>query len=313
MNLGEKIKAEIISKPLKAVHCKRAFLAGVLRGSGEIFTEGEDVGVQFNLSSEQVAIYLSDILRELFDYEIREISVDEDRLNKRDKFTISISGDVAFNILKELEILIDDGDDMTVNFNFYGDIVKKECCLCSFLAGLFLSSGSCTVPDDSNKKTGYHLELVFSHPSTAGDTAGVLSKMDIHARVMRRRESYVVYVKSAEEIKDFLALVRAYVSVLSVTELMVARGMSNKSNRQKNCDLANVGKQVEASIKQIDAIEKIEKLRGLNFLSDELREVAVARKDNPDETLLELSKRLNISKSCLNHRLRKIVCLADGL
>ncbi len=313
MNLGEKIKAEIIRKPIKSAHCQKAFLAGVLRGSGEIFYSGEELGVQFNLSSEQAVMLVSDILRQNFNYQVREVSVGEDRLNKKDKFVVSIIGGVALDILTQLEILVEVEDELTVNFNFYGEITKKECCLYSFLAGLFISSGSCTAPDDSKATTGYHLELVFSHSAPAGDTAGILLIRGIQAKIMRRKEHYVVYVKSAESIKDFLALIKAYVSVLEFTDILVLRGMANKSNRQKNCDLGNVNKQVEASVKQIKAIEKLERNDGLNLLSDDLKRVCVARKENPDETLLELAERLNVSKSCLNHRLRKIISLADGL
>ena len=94
---------------------------------------------------------------------------------------------------------------------------------------------------------------------------------------------------------------------------MVNREFANNINRQKNCDLGNVNRQIEASAKQVQAIEKIEKIIGLDALKLDLREVAVSRLENPEETLIELADRLKISKSCLNHRLRKIVCIANEL
>ena len=129
---------------------------------------------------------------------------------------------------------------------------------------------------------------------------------------MRRKGKFVVYIKSVEEIKNFLAFLSLPLSVLKLTELIIEREITNASNRATNCDLANVEKQVEASAKQISAINKIKKYNQ-SLLSDTLKEVAEARLTYKDETLVELSSRLNISKSCLNHRLRRIIAIADGI
>ena len=94
---------------------------------------------------------------------------------------------------------------------------------------------------------------------------------------------------------------------------MINREFANTINRQKNCDLANVSKQVEASAKQIDAIKKIEQTIGLDGLKPDLAQTARARIEFPDDTLNELAERLIVSKSCLNHRLRKIVAIANEL
>ena len=96
-------------------------------------------------------------------------------------------------------------------------------------------------------------------------------------------------------------------------DLMINRELSNNSNRQKNCDLGNVNKQVEAAAKQIDAIKKIKQVIGLETLKIDDRAVAIAREENPDDTLSELAERLNITKSCLNHKLRKLVKIANEL
>ena len=92
---------------------------------------------------------------------------------------------------------------------------------------------------------------------------------------------------------------------------MINREISNNSNRQKNCDLGNLNRQVEAVSKQLDAIKKIERSIGLDALKPDLKEVAIFRKQNPESSLTELAEILNVSKSCLNHRLRKIVEIAN--
>ncbi len=314
MNFSDKIKSEILSKPIKEDHCKKAFIAGLIRGSGVLYERDGELGLEFKAFSEELALTLTTTFKTLFNYDIREVSVEEDKLNKKDKFYLNIFGDEAIEILKELEVLIESDGDIAVNLKFYGEITKKECCLHAFIRGLFVSAGSCTLPtDNDSSSTGYHLEINFSHYSPAQETAQKLAEYNILTKIVKRREGYIVYIKSAEEIKDFIAFLPAPVSVLKITDLMVNREFANNINRQKNCDLGNVNKQVEASAKQVAAIEKIEKTIGLDGLKDDLLSVAIARKENPEETLLELAERLGISKSCLNHRLRKIVLIANEL
>lgn len=314
MNFGESLKNEIFSKPLRERHCKKAFLAGIIRGSGEIFENDGELGFQFKVSSEETAMQVSLLLKSLFNYDVREISVSEDRLNAKDKIVISISGSRAYDILRELEVLVEDKDDVIVNLKFYGELTQKECCLRSFIKGLFLTSGTCTIPNSQTAtKTGYHLEMVFSHYTPALETSEKLAEFGVLTKVTRRKDSFIVYIKSAEEIKDFIAFLPAPVSVLKLTDIIINRDLSNNSNRQKNCDLGNVNRQIEASIKQIDAVEKIAEIIGLETLKPDLRETAELRLSNPDDTLNELAEKLKVTKSCLNHRLRKLVSIANEL
>ncbi len=314
MHFSDSVKAEIFSKSIKDRHCRKAFFAGLVRGAGTLYeTEGE-LGLELKASSEGAVEFIATQLRSFFNYELREVSVSEDRLNKKDKFVLSISGNVVSDILKEFEILVEKDGEQAVNLKFYGELTKKECCLRAFIRGLFVSSGNCTIPDENSSiNTGYHLELVFSHYTPALETSEKLAEFGVLTKITRRRENYIVYIKSAEEIKDFLAFLPVPVSVLKLTDIIINREVANRSNRQKNCDLGNVSKQVDASAKQIFAIKKIKQTIGLDSLKNEDRVVAVAREENPEETLNELAQRLNLTKSCLNHRLRKIVSIAKEL
>ena len=314
MNFLDSVKNEIINKNVKDKHCKIAYLAGIVRGAGALYEKDGELGLEIRAGNEELAMMITAWFRMLFNYEVREISVSEDRLNKKDKFLLSISGERAVEILTALEILIEENGELAVNLKFYGKITERECCLKAFIRGLFVATGNCTIPNtDSAVNTGYHLELVFSHYTPALSTSEKLAEYGVLTKITRRRENFIVYIKSAEEIKDFLAFLPAPISVLKLMDLMINREISNNSNRQKNCDLGNLGKQVEAAGKQIDAINKIDQTIGLDGLKPDLRTVALARKENPDETLLELAERLNLTKSCLNHRLRKIVCIANEL
>ena len=316
MNFGESVKEEIFSKRIKDEHCKRAFLAGLVRGNGVLFESGEGYGLSFKIAGEIRAYTIAELIREVFGLELREMSVAEDRLNRRDVFEITVTGAEADRLLTELGILKDAEGGKAVA-GFFGKITERECCFKSFLKGLFISAGSCTVPSgEETAKTGYHLELCFSHANSAELAAKELLKRGIKSNITRRKEDYVLYIKSAEEIKDFIALLGAPVSVLKLTDVMIEREIVNVTNRRKNCDLGNVNRQIEAQEKIIRAIEKIEKAeksRSETLLKPELRLTATARKEYADDTLSELAARLSVTKSCLNHRLRKIAEIAEKL
>ncbi|MBQ3115529.1 MAG: DNA-binding protein WhiA [Clostridia bacterium] len=313
MNFGDTIKKEILSKIIKENHCKKAFIAGIIRGTGALYEKDGELGLEFSVADEMTAMFITNVFRTLFRYEVREMSVSEDRLNKKDKFTLNISGERTIEILIELEILIERKGDIELNLDMYGQMTKRDCCLRAFIRGLFVAVGGCTIPQKKDTTTGYHLELVFSHYTPALKTSEKLAEHNVLTKITKRRDSYIVYIKSAEEIKDFIAFLPAPVAVLKLTDFMINRELKNRSNRQKNCDIANVNKQVEASARQLEAIEKISSTIGLETLKDDLRRTAVARKENPDLTLGELAEELKISKSCLNHRLRKLIVIAEEL
>lgn len=314
MNFTDKIKAEILSKPIKEEHCRKAFIAGLIRGSGVLYEKDGELGIEFKVPDEQTAMAITTAFSQIFNYEIREVFVSEDRINKKEKFYLSVSGRETIEILTELGVLFEDSQGVAVNLNFYGELTEKECCLRSFIRGLFVSCGRCTLPtENDSSSTGYHLEINFSHYSPALATSEKLAQFSILTKIVKRREGYIVYIKSAEEIKDFIAFLGTPLAVLKITDLMINRELANQINRQKNCDLGNVNKQVEASAKQIEAIKKIAQTIGLESLKKDLSQTAKIRLENPDDTLNELADRLKVSKSCLNHRLRKIVVIASQL
>lgn len=314
MSFADSVKKELISKNIKETHCKIAFLSGIVRGSGVLFERNGEFGVDFRVGSEECAKYVSNLLKEIFDYDVREVSVSENVLSKNEKFIITVTGESAYVILKELNILHDEKGQLTVNFDIFSQYKNNECCLRNFFKGLFIASGTCTVPrgDGKNTNTGYHLEFSFSHNTPAQATALKLSEIGVNPKITLRKGKYVVYVKSAEEIKDFFAFLSAPLSVLKLTELMISKEISNNSNRQKNCDLGNLNRQIIAVEKQLAAIKIIEKF-GWGNIKPELKQVASERKKAPEESLTELAQRLGISKSCLNHRLRKLINIANDL
>ena len=311
MNFGEIIKTEIKNKQIKDKHCKLAFLAGLVRSSGVLYYENDSIGIMFKVPDEQTAMLCSNLLKLLFNYDVREVSV-----SSNDKFTININGTDTIKILSELGVILFDENNQSnfsINFSFYNKIAEKDCCFKSFLRGLFIGSGGCTVPDNNGGKTGFHLELNFSHSIPASETLNRLNENKINCKITHKKDNYMLYIKKAEEIKDFIAFIGAPLSVLKLTEIIIERELYNKTNRIKNCDLGNVNKQIEAVSKQVNAIKIIDKMVGLSTLKEDLYLTAKFRLENLEDTLAELANKLEISKSCLNHRLRKIVSYADTL
>lgn len=314
MNFTEVIKAEILAKPIKDNHCKKAFIAGLVRGSGVLYEKDDELGLEFKAPDEQTAMMITKTFSDFYNYEIREVTISEDKQTNKEKYYLNISGKRAVEILTDLGILIEDEEGFAVDLQFFGELTKKECCLKAFLRGLFVASGRCYIPDKhDSSSSGYLLEIYFSSYAPALETSQVLAQNGISAKISKRRGGSQIYIKSAEEIKDFVAFLPAPVSVLKITEQMVERELSNAVNRRNNCDLANITKQVDAMIKQTNAIKKIEQTIGLESLKEDLLITAKARQDYPDDTLNELAVKLNVSKSCLNHRLRRIVEIANSL
>ena len=154
---------------------------------------------------------------------------------------------------------------------------------------------------------------MFGDYVSATDVCEILSELYFLPKLIQRKEAFIVYLKTRDEISDFLALLGAQKAVLKLAELTVEKDMNNNYNRQLNCEMSNMSKQIDASVKQIRAIEKINEAIGLTSLPLPLKTVAEARIKHKGSTLVELAEILGISKSCLNHRLRKIVDLAENL
>ena len=166
---------------------------------------------------------------------------------------------------------------------------------------------------DPNKD--YHLEMSFKTKKKADEIKDILVSNGINAKIIKRRDKYVVYLKEGEDISNCLAFIGANSSVLRFEEIRVMREMRNQINRKVNCETANLTKTVNASFEQVQAINKLKKTKKWKELEEGVREIAELRLENPEMSIEALGKKLNppISKSGANHRLRKIMELANDL
>ena len=186
-------------------------------------------------------------------------------------------------------------------------VLENDCCRVSFMRGAFLAGGSATDP-----RKNYHLELTTGHFSVSNEVVSMLFEMGFSARTSRRGGNSVTYLKQSEAIEDLLTTLGAPVAAMEIMNAKVEKDMRNSINRKVNCDTANVEKTVNAAMAQIDAIRALAESGALDGLGEKYKETARLRVENPEASIAELAAMADppVTKSCLNHRLRKIMELA---
>ena len=189
-------------------------------------------------------------------------------------------------------------------------MLEEDCCKAAFLRGAFLAGGSVTDPEKS-----YHLELVTPHYYVRGETYALMLELGLSPKDATRNGSYIVYFKQSNYIEDFLTFTGASIKAMELMSAKVEKELRNSVNRRVNCDTANLEKAVDAAQTQLDALRKLEAAGKIATLPDKLRETAQLRRQNPEATLSELAAMFDppVTKSCLNHRLRKLTEMAKEL
>jgi len=197
---------------------------------------------------------------------------------------------------------------ISVHVNFA--LLEKECCRKAFLRGAFLAGGSVTDPEKR-----YHLELSTTHQKACRGTQTLLLELDMEAKLTERKGSCILYYKQSETIEDFLALIGAGVSAMAVMSAKIEKDWRNGANRKTNCDSANVDKAVAAAGEQLAVLTRLEAAGLFEELPEKLLETALLRREHPEATLSELAELHEpiISKSAVNHRLRKLASMAAEL
>lgn len=181
----------------------------------------------------------------------------------------------------------------------------------AFVRGCFLGSGSINNPQNK-----YHIEIILKDLNIANDVIKILKEYNIIFKVLEQnnhnKKKVSIYSKDGEEISKFLAFIEASSCVLKFEEIRVYRDMRNNVNRVVNCETANLAKTVDAAVKQINAIKKLQETGKFNELPDNLKELAKLRVENPEASLTELGQMLKepIGKSGVNYRLKSIVKFA---
>ncbi|ACL76624.1 DNA-binding protein WhiA [Ruminiclostridium cellulolyticum] len=188
--------------------------------------------------------------------------------------------------------------------------LEKVCCRKSFLRAAFLSGGSISDPEKT-----YHLEISTHNIMSAEMIKDLLDDYNINTKIIKRKGSYVAYIKEGEQIVDFLNIIGAHGALMELENVRILKDMRNNVNRIVNCETANLEKTVNASIRQIENIKYIESTIGIDKLPENLVEIADVRVQFRDASLKELGEMLHpkLGKSGVNHRLRKLDEIAERI
>ncbi len=306
MNFTSDIKKEIIAK---GVEDEKAAISALLRTSGDIGMVNGVPTFYFVSETENVAEFILSAFFKTFGVELFVSHATKDKMSGRAKLVIQCMTEQSLPIANSLGLLKRTGALREgIPFSLLSTDEKKI----AYVKGAFLGSGSCTVPSDDGK-TGYHLEVIFPTKKLAEDFCDLLAEVEVLAKLAERKESFVVYVKSKELISDFLSVIGATHCLRKFSSLVEKRDKANNDNRARNCIAGNADKTAIAAVKQVVAIEKLKNSSGYAELSEELRALAKARLLNPTMSLQELAEKLGVSKSCLNHRMRKLMELASEI
>lgn len=194
-------------------------------------------------------------------------------------------------------------------------IIDDELSKRAYLRGLFIACGSINDP----KKSRYHLEFFVDDSEYAEFIKGLLNEYDLNSKILKRESKYMIYIKEAEKIGDFLRMMNAINSLFYYEDIRIYRDHKNMTNRLNNCEQANVDKIIATATNQVNDIKIIEEEGGLDLLGEKEQVAAIYRKKYPEASLVELSEIISmetdtkITKSGLYHRFNKIKELAQKI
>lgn len=308
----EEIKNEITSQPVGDRACRLAMLSAFVRTGGSILLRDGKFGFELVTENEQTAEFFSDMLENGLSIAFSGVSFDY-KIEKN-KMTFECLNENSDKLLKELKIVDTVKGDNTFITGIDEALVPNKKCKLSYLKGAFLGGGCCTLPEENiYSRTGYHFEIVLNQKHIASDFCDLLCSFEILAKLVNRKDTTVVYIKSKEVISDILNIMSCTDSLAKLNRLVEQKDKQNNANRVNNCSVSNIDKTVTASVKQVQAIEIISQTIGLQSLEKPVFDVATCRLADKNASMQELAERLNISKSCINHRMRKILELAHTL
>ena len=276
MSFSSDVKEELARQYSKSRHCQIAELSAMIMQEGRISMD--PLALSFETENPILIEKYAILMKRAFDIDISKV----------------LDSQLCKKIIEAIQ----------------GLYLEKTCCKRAFIRGAFMASGSMT---DPNK--GYHFEIVCRTPEQASRLQELMREFETEPKIIERKNYYVVYLKEGSQIVDMLNVMEAYVSLMNLENVRILKEMRNSVNRKVNCETANIGKTVNAAVKQIADIELIRDTDGLDSLPMPLREMAMVRLEYPEAPLKDLGKYMDppVGKSGINHRLRKLAAVAEAI
>ena len=313
MSFTSDTKKELTTLTAGKKCCQLAQITGFLKYAGSVtLLAGGKVGLKVTTDNPAVARLFVTLIKDYFGSKSSLTITEPGQLRGR-LYELSITPEHNSEaILRETGII-----SVKEGYNVFpetlkSEIVRKRCCRKAALRGVFLASGSVS---DPARGSGYHMEMVFDSEEKAKDVAKLINSFGLKAKIAKRRNRYIAYIKDGEQIEDFLSVIGVTGQLFKFQDVRIKKEMRNTANRQINCDTANLEKTISAAQQQISDIEYIKNVKTLNYLNGKLRETAMLRLQFPEMPLSELCLQFDppLTKSGLNNRLKKIAETADKL
>lgn len=312
MSFSRRVKEELVKQISTARHCCIAEFAAIFTLCGKL--KRDVLGnpyIQIDTENLTVAQKSYILLKNTFQVQIEIVVRNHNIRSSNVSFSLIVKRhrDVML-ILKAIKFIDENGNLWGGFQKIHQRLVQNTCCKRAYLRGSFLVAGSITNPEKA-----YHLEIAVLSGQYAVQLQGLIASFGLDAKIVERKKYHVLYIKEGSQIVDFLNVMEAHVALMELENVRIVKEVRNSVNRQVNCETANISKTVTAAAKQIEDIKYLQCKMGFSQLADGLREVAELRLDYPDSSLQELGKMLSepISKSGVNHRLRKISRIAEQL
>jgi len=306
LSYASEVKKELTTLEVHFGNAKAELMA-LIRVNGSLGLSNHRFILNVQTENPATARRIYSLLKQFYDVESELLVRRKMKLKKNNLYIVRLNKGSDY-VLKDLDIL--DGFQLkeTVPLDFLDDDAKVR----SYLRGAFLATGSVNNPETSS----YHLEIYSLYEDHNQTICEMMNRYGLNARTAKRRSGYITYLKEAEKIADFLSLIGATSSMLKFEDIRIMRDMRNSVNRIVNCENANFNKVADAANRQIESIKYLDKKIGLNNLPVKLQEIAIARMAHPEVSLKELGELVPggpISKSGVNHRLRKIMEQAEKM
>ena len=306
MSYASEVKKELTGLQVHLDNAKAELMA-LIRMNGSLGIANRNMILNVQTESPAIARRIYSLLKQFYQVESEIVVRRKMKLKKNNQYVVRLRYH-AQEILSDLGIL----EGFQIKEKVPMALLKDDLMIRSYLRGAFLAGGSVNNPETSR----YHLEIYSLYEEHNVMIAQMINRYHLNARTTARRSGYIVYLKEAEKIAEFLQLIGATNGMLKFENIRIVRDMRNSVNRLVNCENANMDKVANASNRQIENIRLIDSMVGLDSLPEKLRAIAETRLAHQEVSLKELGVLVPggpISKSGVNHRLRKLNAYAEEL
>ena len=306
MSYASEVKKELTGLQVHLDNAKAELMA-LIRMNGSLGIANRNMILNVQTESPAIARRIYSLLKQFYQVESEIVVRRKMKLKKNNQYVVRLRYH-AQEILSDLGIL----EGFQIKEKVPMTLLKDDLMIRSYLRGAFLAGGSVNNPETSR----YHLEIYSLYEEHNEMIAQMINRYHLNARTTARRSGYIVYLKEAEKIAEFLQLIGATNGMLKFENIRIVRDMRNSVNRLVNCENANMDKVANASNRQIENIRLIDSMVGLDSLPEKLRAIAETRLAHQEVSLKELGVLVPggpISKSGVNHRLRRLNAYAEEL